>query len=137
MKPMHARYFLDSNIFLYAFSTKETHKQTIAKELLLNNAIISTQVVNETCSNLLKKLAFNETQVQAFIESCYSRYFIADVNQKVFMRASHLREHYLLSYYDSTIVAAALLSDCVILYSEDMQHKQVIDSTLTIINPFL
>jgi len=35
------------------------------------------------------------------------------------------------------IVAAALLADCDTLYSEDMQHGQVFDGRLTIINPFI
>jgi predicted nucleic acid-binding protein len=34
-------------------------------------------------------------------------------------------------------VAAALDAGCVTLYSEDMQHGQVIDGRLTLINPFL
>jgi len=51
---------------------------------------------------------------------------------------------YKFSFYDSMIVAAALEANCSILYSEDMQHKQVIKNPekngagkLTIINPFL
>lgn len=34
------------------------------------------------------------------------------------------------------IVAAALLADCSILYSEDMQHGQVLEKRLTVRNPF-
>jgi predicted nucleic acid-binding protein len=34
-------------------------------------------------------------------------------------------------------IAAALPADCKILYTEDLQHEQVIESTLTIQNPFL
>ncbi len=37
--------------------------------------------------------------------------------------------------YDSLIVASAINANCKILFSEDMQHTQVIDS-LEIINPF-
>jgi predicted nucleic acid-binding protein len=33
------------------------------------------------------------------------------------------------------IVAAALLAGCKVLYSEDMQHGQVIERQLTIRNP--
>jgi len=35
------------------------------------------------------------------------------------------------------MIASALESGCDILYSEDMQHKQVIDKQLQIITPFL
>jgi predicted nucleic acid-binding protein len=34
------------------------------------------------------------------------------------------------------IIAAALEAGCATLYSEDLQHGQVIDQRLTIINPF-
>jgi predicted nucleic acid-binding protein len=34
------------------------------------------------------------------------------------------------------IVASALLAGCKTLYSEDLQHRQVIDNQLAVINPF-
>jgi predicted nucleic acid-binding protein len=45
-------------------------------------------------------------------------------------------ERYGLSVYDGLIVAAALLSQCDTLYSEDMQHRLLIDGQLRIHNPF-
>jgi predicted nucleic acid-binding protein len=41
-----------------------------------------------------------------------------------------------LAWYDSLIVAAAIESHCGVLYSEDFQHGQQIES-LRIENPFL
>ncbi|APB35038.1 Putative nucleic-acid-binding protein, contains pilt domain [Gloeomargarita lithophora Alchichica-D10] len=41
------------------------------------------------------------------------------------------------SYWDSLIIATALQSNCNILYSEDMQHDQLIEGKLRIINPLL
>jgi predicted nucleic acid-binding protein len=35
------------------------------------------------------------------------------------------------------IIAAAIQADCQRLYSEDLQHKQVIDKKLQIVNPFI
>jgi predicted nucleic acid-binding protein len=35
------------------------------------------------------------------------------------------------------IVASALLAGCDSLYSEDLQHGQVFDGQLTVVNPFL
>ena len=48
-----------------------------------------------------------------------------------------IAEKYRYSYYDSVIIAAALESSCTLLYSEDMQHQQIIEGKLQIINPFL
>jgi predicted nucleic acid-binding protein len=44
------------------------------------------------------------------------------------------RRHF--SIYDALIVAAALRADCTVLYTEDLQHSQRIE-TLTIKNPFV
>ncbi|EDN72630.1 hypothetical protein BGS_0579 [Beggiatoa sp. SS] len=54
--------------------------------------------------------------------------------KKLIIDASKIRTTHRLSYWDS--VAYAISSQCDILYSEDMQHNQTIQST-TIINPFL
>jgi predicted nucleic acid-binding protein len=40
-----------------------------------------------------------------------------------------------LSHWDSLIIAAALEGHCEVLYSEDLQHGQIIEG-LEIINPF-
>jgi predicted nucleic acid-binding protein len=50
--------------------------------------------------------------------------------------ALDIAARYGFSHYDSLIIAATLESDCMTLYSEDLQHGQVIDQRLTIINPF-
>ncbi|TVR67355.1 MAG: PIN domain-containing protein [Candidatus Competibacteraceae bacterium] len=48
-----------------------------------------------------------------------------------------LLDRYRFSYFDSLILASALTANCEVLYSEDLQHGQVIDGRLTIINPLL
>jgi predicted nucleic acid-binding protein len=47
-----------------------------------------------------------------------------------------LKKKYFYSYWDSLILASSLESGCTVVYSEDMQHGQVIEQTLTIMNPF-
>ncbi len=47
-----------------------------------------------------------------------------------------IKKRYRFSYWDSLIIASALENNCSILYSEDMQHSQVIEDNLKIINPF-
>jgi predicted nucleic acid-binding protein len=48
-----------------------------------------------------------------------------------------IAERYRFSFYDSIIVASALLADCKTLYSEDLQHRQVLERQLEVINPFV
>ncbi len=40
-------------------------------------------------------------------------------------------------FYDCLILASALHSGATVLFSEDLQHNQLIDGTLRIVNPFL
>ena len=47
-----------------------------------------------------------------------------------------LSSFFQLSYWDSLIIAAAIKSESTILYSEDLNHNQVVE-TVKIINPFI
>lgn len=51
-------------------------------------------------------------------------------------RGRGIAERYGMSVYDAMIAAAALLGECKILYSEDMQDGLLIDQQLRICNPF-
>jgi len=61
---------------------------------------------------------------------------VSELSLKTVFSAWKLREKYKYSYWDSLILASALESSCSIIYSEDMQHGQVIEDNLKIINPF-
>ncbi len=133
------RSFVDTNIWLYAFiQSQSTQKHDTARQILgKQEIIISTQVIGEVCVNLLKKMAFTEDNITGLIRSFYSRYPVAEIEQETFLTASELRGRYSFSYWDSLIAASALQAGSDILYTEDMQHGLVIDSSLTIVNPFL
>lgn len=133
-----SRIFIDSNIFLYAFNNDDNDKQKEASKIITDNKnslIISIQVINEVSNNMIKKLFFTNFEVKDFITDSYGRFEVRNPTKEMFVEACDIREKYNLSYYDSLIVSTALESRCTILYSEDMQHNQKID-TLTIINPF-
>jgi len=51
-------------------------------------------------------------------------------------KANTIKYKYGYSFYDSLFIASALEAGCTILYSEDLQDGQVIEKTLTIVNPF-
>ena len=53
------------------------------------------------------------------------------------IKAIELKDKYNLQYYDALIIATALENHCNIIFSEDMQHNQIIENQLTIINPFI
>jgi predicted nucleic acid-binding protein len=51
---MHDKVFIGTNIILYAISTQDAAKRTIATPIVLSDATISAQVINEASVNLLK-----------------------------------------------------------------------------------
>lgn len=130
--------FIDTNIWLYAFlNTDEPKKSALAKELLQQTEpILSVQVINEICVNLIKKADFNEEQISQLIEALYEKYPIVEIDETILLTASDLRQEYALSFWDSMIIACALAGSVEILYSEDMQHGLVIRENLQIKNPF-
>ncbi|PSM47389.1 PIN domain nuclease [Chroococcidiopsis sp. CCALA 051] len=136
--------FIDSNVWLYRLTTDpnsneaiEVRKRSTAIALTNNvNGIVSTQVINETCSVLLRKAAFKEEQIQQVIQSFYNRVAVVKLTSDILINASDLRSRYSLSFWDGLIVATALFANADILYSEDMQDNLVIERRLTIVNPF-
>jgi predicted nucleic acid-binding protein len=79
-------------------------------------------------------MSVNEVQqsVREILENCKLSYIDIDTIQK----ALTLNDKYGYAYYDCLILASALFNDCANLYSEDMQHNQLIEGKLTITNPF-
>lgn len=127
--------FLDSNIVLYALDADIT-KRGIAWELLLDMPCISLQVLNE-CSNVLnRKRQWSAEDVAKTLGYLLAFVCVEPSDVATVRSAWRLQARYHFSYYDSLIISAALAARCSILYSEDMQHGQIIDGRLTIINPF-
>ncbi len=134
--PVH--YFVDTNVWLYALIVNnDAQKHQIAAEIVRGaNVVVSTQVINETCVNLLRKANLSETQLYDLIVAFYAKYEVIATEAQVLLRASRLRAHYSLSFWDSLVVASAIESACNILYTEDMQDGLIVEGQLTIVNPF-
>ena len=98
--------------------------------------MINSQIVRETCYNLIKKSNRSETEIQQFLTDWYTSCEVIHSGVGQHVLASRLRERGSFSYWDSLIVAAALDARCTILYSEDMQHGHKVEDQLTIVNPF-
>jgi len=130
--------FVDTNIWLYAFiESDDPTKSAAARGLIAEiEPIVSVQVVNEVCVNLLRRAAFSEDQIGRLISSFYQRYVVVELGQPVMMVASRLRSRYSLSFWDSMIVAAALQAGASVLYSEDMQHGWQLEEQLRVLDPF-
>src|SRR5437588_13124254 len=71
-----ARCFLDSNIWLYGFIRSDNAQKSARARTIIeaDQVLVSTQIINEACINLIRKAAFSEEQVRRLIASFYRRH---------------------------------------------------------------
>ncbi|HLA35178.1 MAG TPA: PIN domain-containing protein [Rhodocyclaceae bacterium] len=132
------RYFLDTNVLIYAYTDQHASKAIIANSLIVGGkATISAQVTNELCHTLRRRFPVQFARIELVLAELASHLPIAPLAFATTLSAVQLSRRYALSYYDSLIVAAALDAGCPLLMSEDMQHGMLIDGRLRIENPFL
>ncbi|CAD5282828.1 PIN domain-containing protein [Imperialibacter sp. EC-SDR9] len=135
---MNDKIFFDSNILIYAYSKNEIEKQAVSRNLITKfNSYISTQVLQELTNIITRKFhfTFDDTQ-KAIIECCQNNRVFTNTDA-IILKSCQLAFRYKFSFFDSLIIASAIESDCKILYSEDLQSGQVIEETVTIVNPFV
>ena len=127
--------FFDTNVLLYLFSADATKADRV-EELLTPGATISVQVLNEFASVATRKLGMKAAEVREALDPVKTICTVVPLTVLIHQRGLQVAERYGFSIYDALIVAAALEADCTTLYTEDLQHGQVIGRTLTITNPF-
>ena len=131
-------YFIDTNIWLYSFIQSQNREKTeIAKTIIKEcEIVISTQIINEMCVNLIKKVNFSEKKIQNLVQSLYRKFTVFELSQDILLKASDIRANHTFSFWDSVVAASALDCDADYLISEDMQDGFNLENKLTIINPF-
>ena len=134
---MKAKVFVDSNLFVYLASNDDPKRQKKAKKFFNsledNFVVISTQVLKEISSVLLKKKKYEVEKLQNFLKTL-EKFEILDTPLEMILRGLTLMSENKLSFYDSLIVAAAESANCKTLYSEDMSDGQEV-AGVKIINP--
>ncbi len=140
---MSGRYFLDTNILAYCFDQTVPEKRKRANQLAREGlerrvGVISYQVVQEFINLALRRFEprMGVDDVRQYAAVVLRPMLAVGSSMALYQRALEIVERYRFSWYDSLIVASALESRCEVLYSEDLQHKQRIES-LEIVNPFL
>jgi len=127
--------FFDTNVLLYLLSA-DPAKADRAESLLSDGGTISVQVLNEFASVALRKLELPVAELREILEPVRSVCRVEPVTEDTHDRALALVERYGFSFFDALLIAAALRAGCARLYSEDLQHGQLIDRQLRIVNPF-
>ena len=139
-----AMVFLDTNIFVYAFLASEPRKRAKAIELIeaclgSGRGSISYQVVQEFANVARKKFAtrLSATDCKAFIDAAMQPLNRVASSTALIHTALDLQDELKYSFYDCVMIAAALQAGAGTLYTEDLQHWQLVRGDLRIVNPFL
>jgi len=137
-----SRVFVDTNILAYARDRRDMHKQRIATAWLAmlareRSGRLSWQVLTEFYAVAMhpRKLAMVEDAARADVRALQAWNPIGP-DAELLETAWSLQTRYGFAWWDAMIVAAAQKAGCDTLLSEDMQHGQIIDGKLTVIDPF-
>ncbi len=138
---MNGNAFIDTNILVYANDLNAGRRHQIANDVMQacwteGKGRLSIQVLNEFFVTVTRKLSPGMAPEKAW-EQCVLLCAWNPIGLDVQVMEEGWRVHrrYQFSWWDSLIIAAALLSRCEVLYSEDLAAGQVIEG-LRILNPF-
>jgi predicted nucleic acid-binding protein len=133
------RFFVDTNVLLYAFDVKDDNKRKRAR-LWINwlwqsaTAHISWQVLEEFYYNAAVKLGVPADQARSAV-SAWSEWRPPDITLGLFERAWFWIDTAQISFWDASIVSAAERAGCRWLLSEDFQAGRRFGG-ITVVNPF-
>jgi predicted nucleic acid-binding protein len=139
---MSDKYFVDTNILVYAHDRTKGTKQTRARVLVeqlwdSGKGVLSTQVLQELCINLRRKVAnpLPVAELRRLIRE-YSTWEIVRNTPESILRALDIEVRYKTSFWDALIVQAAEDAGASILYSEDLATGQNYGA-IQVVNPLL
>jgi predicted nucleic acid-binding protein len=139
---MSAKFFLDTNIFVYVFDTTAPAKARKAARLVRDavdtgKGIVSYQVVQEFFNVAFRRFAqpMSAAEAEQYLITVFRPLLAIHSSPALYVEALRIAGKHRLAWYDSIIVASALEGQCEALYSEDFQHGREIDG-LRIENPF-
>jgi predicted nucleic acid-binding protein len=127
--------FFDTNILVY-LASHDTAKANRAEAIVREGGAISVQVLNEVANVAQRKMKLSWQETRSFLASLRDLLTVHPVTVDTHELGLVLAERHQLAIYDALIAASALLADCDMLWSEDMQDGMAIDRRLRIVNPF-
>jgi predicted nucleic acid-binding protein len=137
---MSDKYFVDTNILMYAHDTSAGEKHERAKALVEElwrdrTGVVSTQVLQELAVNLRKKVRRPlDSKATRDIVADYLTWQVVVNGGESILEAFELEVRYQISFWDALIVQAAQASGAEILYSEDLSDGQAY-GPVRVVNP--
>jgi|SRR5450755_1265575 len=140
MKVQATKYFVDTNIFIYAHDRSAGVKHERARKLMehlwtTGQGALSTQVLQELCVNLRRRVArpLPDDEIAKLLEDYLSWEIVTNTPPDI-LAALRLESRYKISYWDALILNAAESCGAAVLYSEDLSHRQRYGA-VEVINP--
>lgn len=135
------RAFFDTNVLVYLFDADAPEKRDIARGLLQREAnagrvVLSTQVLQEFFATATRKLAvpLDVADAERAVRSL-AEFALVQIDAPLILAGIDASRTLRLSFWDALVVKAALQAGSAVLYTEDMQHGQLIEG-MRICNPF-
>jgi predicted nucleic acid-binding protein len=127
---MMEKYFVDTNILVYAHDRSAGLKHERARQLVerlwtTGQGVLSTQVLQELCINLRRKVTppLSVDAIRALIQDYLSWEIVVNASGSV-LDALDIEVRYETSFWDALVLQAAEASGAAILYSEDLADGQ-------------
>jgi len=131
---MSDRMLVDTNILVYAYDVDAGSKQVKAAEVLdklwvQGNGVLATQVLAEFFITITRKVKqpLALPDARQIVEDYCNGWAILNTTPDFVIKAIAGVERYKLSFWDAMIWAAAALNEVPTIYSEDMQHGQILE----------
>jgi len=139
---MAEKYFVDTNILIYAHDRSAALKHERARQLIerlwtSGQGVLSTQVLQELCVNLRRKVAnpVSVDEIRGLIRDYLSWEIVVNSPESV-IHALEIEVRYKTSFWDALILQAAEQCGAAVLYSEDLAGKQTY-GTVRVVNPLV
>lgn len=132
--------FVDTNILLHSISRRpsDKRKRQRAIDLLTGQDLaLSVQVLQEfyvQATRVTRDDALSHDVAVGFMKA-WSRFPVQEISLEIVNAALIICRRHQLSYWDSSIMAAAQALGCSELLTEDMNHGQRV-GLVKIVNPF-
>lgn len=138
---MSDKYFVDTNILMYAHDAsagaKHERAKAIVEELWRDRTgVVSTQVLQELCVNLRRKTGrpLDAKTTREIVADYLTWHVVVNVGESI-LEALDFEAQYRISFWDALVLQAAHASGAAVMYSEDLSDGQTYGS-VRVVNPF-
>jgi predicted nucleic acid-binding protein len=139
---MSDRYFVDTNILMYAHDIAAGERHEVAKALVqqlweARSGVVSTQVLQELAVNLRRKARkpLGPKATREVVSDYLAWDVVVNAGDSI-LEALDLEARYHVSFWDALIIQAASAAGAEVLYSEDLSDGQRYGD-VSVRNPFV